>query len=153
VTWSRIDWFSCWKFYHWPFFATYASLAIASAALLTLRYRPEWARIWACAACSGIIIAAFNTWTPLIPVVGGGVLVWIGGDQLVNSMRVGLPTVAVGMGIEGGLLQLAVIRLIFRGTQHRPSFLRLLIVNTLAAVTALVLGVLWILGHPVQMIA
>lgn len=148
---AGIDWLICWRFYHNAFFLIYLLTSLPTGAFLSLKLRSHRTkRLWI-ALLFAFGTAAVNTWLPLIPIAGGGALALLGSAELAQSKSLGLPVVAICMAIEASLLQFALIR--FVAKNDRLSFLQVFASNLTSAPFALVFALIWILRHPVQMLA
>ena len=90
------------------------------------------------------------TWVPIVPIVCGALLILAAGDVaghvIGGSLWIGVPLIAVSMGIETAFLDAVLWRWLFRESAKK-GFVRLLITNVLNASIALALALTWAFRH------
>src|SRR5438874_1452672 len=89
----------------------------------------------------------FSTWLPIAPILGVGLpLGLLGRTAVGESLLIGVPLVAISMGIETAFLDAVLFRLLLKESVKK-RFVSLLIANILNASIALALGLAWAFRH------
>jgi hypothetical protein len=103
---------------------------------------------------SYIVVSSFAssllcTWFPIVPIISGAVLILAAGGAAGHaageSLPIGVPLVAVSMGMETAFVDAVLMRWLLK--ESAKQFVRLLITNILNASIALALGLAWALHH------
>jgi hypothetical protein len=140
-----------WKLFHYHFFWIYLILGIPLRLVLVRGFNAVPAsktRLY-------VVISAFAsslmcTWFPIVPIIFGAALILAAGDAAGHaageSLLIGVPLVAVSMGIETAFADAMLLRCLLREFVNR-QFLRLLITNILNASIALAFGLAWAFKH------
>jgi hypothetical protein len=144
MTSSRIDWVVMWKLFHLQFFWIYLALGILIRFVATRRFGAVSMRK------TGLLVVAasfassvFSTWIPIVPILCVGLPLGLLEKTAVGeSLLIGLPLVAISMGIETALLDAVLFRLLLQ-QPVKKRFVSLLIANILNASIALVLTLAW----------
>ena len=91
--------------------------------------------------------SVFGTWLPIAPILGVGLrLGFLGRTAVGESVPIGVPLVAISMGIETALLDAMLFRMWLKESVKKRS-VSLLIANILNASIALALGLAWAFHH------
>lgn len=102
--------------------------------------------------CFSVVVASFgasvfSTWLPIVPILGVGLpLGLLGKAAIAESLQIGVPLVAISMGVETALLDTVFFRTLLKKSEKK-RFVRLLITNILNASIALALGLTWAFHH------
>ena len=147
MTYSRIDWVVMWKLFHVQFFWIYLALGVP------IRFVAAGFRAAStCKTTLSIVVASFassifSTWLPIAPILGVGLpLGLLGRTAVGESLLIGVPLVAISMGIETAFLDAVLFRLLLKESVKK-RFVSLLIANILNASIALALGLAWAFRH------
>ncbi len=82
--------------------------------------------------------SVFSTWLPIVPILGVGLPLGLLGKVAVGeSFLIGVPLVAISMGVETALLDAVLFRMLLKES-GKKRFMPLLIANILNASIALV---------------
>lgn len=144
---AKIDWTVMWKLFHYQFCWIYLSAGIPIRLFFARRVNPvSLGKTAVYAIASSALASLVNTWLPIIPLVGGAILVNIVGYAASASTLITVPMVAVSMGLETALVDAVLCRVLLKGAA-RVRFRALLVLNTLNAIIALALGLAWAFSH------
>ncbi len=130
MTYSRIDWVVMWKLFHVQFFWIYLALGVPIRFVAARRFRAAST----CKTTLSIVVASFassifSTWLPIAPILGVGLpLGLLGRTAVGESLLIGVPLVAISMGIETAFLDAALYRLLLKESVKK-RFVSLLIAN------------------------
>ena len=142
-----------WKFFHYQFCWIHLSVGVLMRLFLAQRLKgisPGKAGFYA--ITSSLLKSFLSTWFPVIPLVGGAILINLAGYPASESNLITVQMVAVLMGLESALAEAAFVRVLLKGCS-RVRFRALLLLNTLNATVALALGLAWAFGHMPTFIA
>ena len=148
MTYSRIDWVVMWKLFHVQFFWICLALGVPIRFVAARRFRAAST----CKTTLSIVVASFassifSTWLPIAPILGVGLpLGLLGRTAVGESLLIGVPLVAISMGIETAFLDAVLFRLLLKESVKK-RFVSLLIANILNASIALALGLAWAFRH------
>jgi len=145
---SSIDWVILWRLFHYQFFFIYLSLGIPIRffAARTFGAASLCKKSFSVAVAS-LVSSVFSTWLPIVPILGVGVpLAYLGKADVGNSFLIGVPLVAISMGIETALLDAVLFRLLLKESA-KGAIYALLIANIFNASIALALGLAWAFHH------
>ncbi len=142
-----------WKLFHYEFCLIHLSVGVLIRLVFAERVRPASlgeASVYAIA--SSAVSALVSTWFPIVPILGGAILIFIAGHSAGESILISAPIIAVSLGIETAVLDAMLFRLLLKGPV-RGQFVAFLITNTLNAIIALALGLAWGFHHMPNFIA
>lgn len=142
---SRIDWLVMWKLFHIQFFWIYLALGTPIRFVAARRFGAvSMRRTSLSVAAASFASSVFSIWLPIAPILLVGVPLGLLDKTAVGeSLLIGLPLVAISMGIETALLDALLFRLLLE-QPVKKRFVSLLIANILNASIALVLGLAWV---------
>jgi hypothetical protein len=148
MTFSRIDWVVMWKLFHNQFFWIYLALGIPIRFVSARRFGEASARKTSlCVVVASIASSIFSTWLPIVPILGVGLPLGLLGKAAVGESRlIGVPLVAISMGLQTTFLDAVLFR-VFLKESVKKQFVSLLIANILNASIALALGLAWAFRH------
>ncbi|HVM91687.1 MAG TPA: hypothetical protein VMT67_02690 [Terriglobales bacterium] len=143
-----IDWVVLWKLFHLHFFLIYAVIGVPLRLLIGVRKEARSAnRARLYAFISSFSMSLLCTWLPIIPIIMGALLMLTTGDRIGHaasgSFFIGVPLVAVSMGIETALVEWLFSRWLL-DQSVRTRFVRLLIIGVLNSSIALTVGLAWV---------
>jgi hypothetical protein len=144
---SKIDWTVMWKLFHYQFCWIYLIVGVPIRLFVARRVKAVSlgkASVYAIAASS--LSSLLSTWLPVMPLVGGALLISATGQAAIESTLISVPIVAVLMGIETALFDAILFRVLLKGSVPLRSG-TLLIANLMNAAIALVLGLAWGFSH------
>lgn len=148
MTASRFDWVVMWKLFHLQFFWIYLTLAIPIRFVTARHFGAASSR----KTNLSVVVASFasslfSTWLPIVPILGVGLpLGLLGRTAVGESTLIGVPLVAISMGIEATFLDAVLFCLLLKESV-KERFVSLLIANVLNAAIALALGLAWAFHH------
>jgi hypothetical protein len=148
MTFSRIDWVVMWKLFHYQFFCIYLSLGIPIRFVAARTFGAASSRKTSLSVVvASLVSSVFSTWLPIVPILGVGLpLGLLGKAAIGESFLIGVPLVAISMGIETALLDAVFFRMLLKES-GKKRFTTLLIANILNASIALALGFAWAFHH------
>ena len=145
---SRVDWVVMWKLFHHQFFWIHLALGMPIRFVAARTFGAASAR----KMTLSIVIASFassifSTWLPIIPILCVGLpLGLLEKVAIGESLLIGVPLVAISLGIETAFLDAVLFRILLKES-GKKRFLPLLIANILNASIALALGLAWAFHH------
>ena len=144
MTLPRIDWVVMWKLFHYHFFSIYVTVGIPLRLILVRGFKAAPAS----KTSLYIVVSSFAS-SLLCTVISGAVLILAAGGAAGHaageSLLIGVPLVAVSMGMETAFVDAVLMRWLLK--ESAKQFVRLLITNILNASIALALGLAWALHH------
>ena len=148
MTFPSIDWVVMWKLFHNQFFWIYLAFGIPIRFLAVRRFRAASASKTSLSVVVASFAASiFTTWLPIVPILGVGLpLSLIGRTAVGESLLIGVPLVAIAMGIETAFLDAVLFRVLLKES-IKKRLMSLLIANILNASIALALGLAWAFHH------
>ena len=148
MTYSRIDWVVMWKLFHVQFFWIYLALGIPIRFVAVRRFGAASSRKTGLSVVvASFASSVFGTWLPIAPIFGVGLPLGLLGKTAVGeSFLIGVPLVAISMGIETAFLDAVLFRMLLKESVKK-RFVSLLIANILNASIALALGLAWAFHH------
>jgi hypothetical protein len=148
MTFSRVDWVVMWKLFHDQFFWIYLAVGIPIRFVAARRFGAASTRETSLSVVAASVASSiFSTWLPIVPILGVGLPLGILGKVAVGeSLLIGVPLVAVSMGIETAFLDALLFRVLLKNSGNK-RFVPLLIANILNASIALALGLAWAFHH------
>jgi hypothetical protein len=152
MTFQRIDWVVMWKLYHVQFFWIYLALGIPLRFVAARRFGASTSKTTFSAVVASFVSSAFGTWLPIVPVICFAVLALAGASAVSESLMIGVPVVAVAMGIETVFLDAVLFRVLLK-EPVKMRLVSLLIANILNASIGLALGLAWAFHHPTIFLA
>jgi hypothetical protein len=148
MTFSSIDWVVMWRLFHDQFFWIYLAFGIPIRFVAARHFRAASAS----KTSLSVVVASFassisTTWLPIVPILGVGLpLALMGRTAVGESLLIGVPLVAISMGIETAFLDAVLFRVLLKESVKK-RFMSLLIANILNASIALALGLAWAFHH------
>ena len=144
----RIDWVVMWKLFHIQFFWVYLALGIPVRFVVIRRFGAASSRkAGLSVVVASFVSSVFGTWLPIAPVFGVGLPLGLLGKTAVGeSLLIGVPLVAISMGIETASLDAVLFGMLLKESVKK-RFVSLLIANILNASIALALGLAWAFHH------
>jgi hypothetical protein len=148
MTLQRIDWVVMWKWYHFQFFWIYLVLGIPIRFVAARRFGAAFApKTSLSVVVASFASSIFSTWLPIAPIFGVGLpLGLLGRAAISESVLIGVPLVAISMGIETAFLDAVLFRVLLKESVKK-QFVSLLVANILNASIALALGLAWAFHH------
>jgi hypothetical protein len=148
MTLQRIDWVVMWKWYHFQFFWIYLVLGIPIRFVAARRFGTAFApKTTLSVVVASFASSIFSTWLPIAPIFGVGLpLGLLGRAAISESLLIGVPLVAISMGIETAILDAVLFRALLKESVKK-QFASLLVANILNASIALALGLTWAFHH------
>ena len=147
MTLSKIDWVVMWKLFHYQFCWIYFSVGVPIRLVFTVWVKTvSLGRTSLYAVASSSVASLVSTWFPVMPIVGGAIVIFVAGHAAGESILISVPIVAVSLGLETAFVDAILFRLLLKGPVS-VHFGALLILNMLNATIALVLGLAWAFGH------
>jgi hypothetical protein len=148
MTFSRIDWVVMWKLFHYQFFWIHLALGIPIRFVTARSFGAASARKTGLSVVvASLASSIFSTWLPIVPILGVGLPLGLLGKVAVGeSLLIGVPLVAVSMGIETAFLDAVLFRVLLK-EYGKKRFVSLLIANILNASIALTLALAWAFHH------
>jgi hypothetical protein len=144
---SKLDWTVMWKLFHYQFCWIYLSVGVPIRLFFVRRVKAvSLGKACLYASASSSLAALVSTWLPVVPLVGGAILISFAGHTAGESILISAPIVAVSMGVETGLVDAIFFRVLLKGSV-RVRFRAFLIINILNATIALALGLAWAFRH------
>ena len=147
MTVSTVDWIVMWKLFQYQFFGIYLALGIPIR-FVGIRHSGAVSagRTSLSIVVASLASASFSTWLPVLPMICVVVLDLAAGHSIGNSLLIGVPLVAISMGIETAFLDAVLLRVLLKESAKK-RFGALLIANILNASIALALGLAWAFHH------
>jgi hypothetical protein len=120
-----IDWVVIWRLFHYQFFFIYLSLGIPIRFLAVRAFgAASLCKKSFSVVVASLVSSVFSTWLPIVPILGVGVpLAYLGKADVGNSFLIGVPLVAISMGIETALLDAVLFRMLLKES-GRKQFVR-----------------------------
>jgi hypothetical protein len=147
MTLSRIDWVVMWKLFHYQFFCTHLAIGIPLRLVAARSFGPASAsKTSLSVVVTSFASSIFSTWLPVVPVICGGVLAVTVGVAYGESFLIGVPLVAVSMGIETAFLDAVLFRVLLKESIKKRLGV-LLVANTLNAAIAFAVLLAWASHH------
>ena len=147
MTLSKIDWVVMWKLFHYQFCWVYLSLGVLIRLVFAARVKTvSLGKTILFAVASSSVASLVSTWFPVVPIIGGAIVIFVVGHGAGEFILISVPIVAVSLGIETAFVDAILFRLLMKGPVT-VRFGALLIMNILNATIALVLGLAWAFGH------
>jgi hypothetical protein len=146
MTLSRVDWVVMWRPFHKQFFWIYLALGIPLRFFTARHFLSSEGKKSLSVVVATFASSIFITWLPIVPIISGVILYLVAGRAVGESLLIGVPLVAVSMGIETTFLDAVVFRVLLKGSV-KERFVSLLIANILNASIALALGFEWAFHH------
>jgi hypothetical protein len=143
---SKIDWTVTWKLFHYQFCWIYLSVGVPIRLFFGRVKAVSLSKAGLYAIASSSLASLVSTCLPVVPLVGGAILVSVAGHTSSESILISAPIVAVSMGAETALVDAISFRVLLKGSV-RVRFGALLIINILNATIALALGLAWAFRH------
>jgi hypothetical protein len=149
----KIDWTIMWKLFHYDFCWIYLSVGIPIRFLFAQRVKAaRLGKRTFYTVASSSLASAISTWFPVVPLIGGTILINTAGDAAGESLLITVPMVALSLGIETAFVDGLLVRPLLKDPLKR-QFGALLITNTLNAIIALAIGLAWAFHHIPRFIA
>jgi hypothetical protein len=148
MTLERIDWVVMWKWCHFQFFWIYLVLGIPIRFVAARRFGTAFApKTTLSVVVASFASSIFSTWLPIAPIFGVGLLLGLLERAAISeSLLIGVPLVAISMGIETAILDAVLFRALLKESVKK-QFASLLVANILNASIALALGLTWAFHH------
>jgi hypothetical protein len=148
MTLPTIDWTVMWKLFHYQFFCIYLSIGIPIRFVAARTFgAPSSRKTSLIVVVASLTSSVFSTWLPIVPILGVGLPLGLLEKVAVGeSFLIGVPLVAISMGIETALLDAVLFRMLLKES-GKKRFTPLLIANILNASIALALGLAWAFHH------
>src|SRR5438874_1174332 len=131
---SRVDWFVMWKLFHHQFFWIYLALGIPIRFVAARTFGAASARNMTLAVViASFTSSIFSTWLPIIPILCVGLpLDLLGKVAVGESLLIGVPLVAISLGIETAFLDAVFFRILLKES-GKNRFVPLFVANILNA--------------------
>jgi hypothetical protein len=148
MTFSRVDWVVMWKLFHYQFFWIYLSLGIPIRFVAARTFGAASSRKTTLSVVvASLASSVFSTWLPIVPILAVGLPLGLLEKVAVGeSLLIGVPLVAISMGFETALLDVALFRMLLKES-GKKRYMTLLIANILNASIALALALAWAFHH------